>query len=78
MNARSDPPELRDCSPAAKRVYDALHEADKALSKSQLSQETRHAEHTIKKALSELRSEDLIVGWGWPKKYQLTDDANGY
>ena len=60
-----------DLSPAARRVYDALDEADSALSKSTLVEETHHAERTIDSALSELRAENLVVGWGWPRRYRL-------
>jgi len=71
MADESLPPGYHDLSPAARRVYDALDEADGALSKSSLSDETHHAERTVKDALAELRAEDLIVGWGWPRRYRL-------
>jgi predicted transcriptional regulator len=55
-----DPPALGDCSPAAQRVFDALEEADEALSRSELQQRTRHAESTTIEALGDLRDAGLV------------------
>jgi hypothetical protein len=71
MTEPDDPPALSECSPAAKRTFDALRRADRALSKRDLVEETRYAERTIDSALSELRAENLVVGWGWPRRYRL-------
>lgn len=74
MSETDDPPALSECSPAARRVYDALDRADGALSKRALADETRHAERTIRGAIAELRSHDLVAGWGYPRQYRLTDE----
>lgn len=69
-----DPPALRDCSPAAQRVFDVLEEADDALSKHAIARETRHTESTVRTAIAELREHDLVSGWGWPRRYRVSDD----
>jgi len=56
----ADPPALRTLSPAAKRAYDTLREADEALSRSELQQRTRHAESTTIEALGDLRDAGLV------------------
>ena len=58
--ADADPPELRALSPAAKRAYDTLREADEALSRAELQQRTRHAESTVIEALGNLREAGLV------------------
>lgn len=67
----SDSAELDDLSPAAKQVYDALDCADNTLTKAALADEIDHTERTVKGALAELRAQDCIEAWDWPRRYRL-------
>lgn len=72
----ADPPELRTLSPAAKRAYDTLREADEALSRAELARRTRHADSTARKALADLREADLIERRDtWPIPLYGTEDG---
>lgn len=73
MPETDDPPALRECDKAAKRVYDTLARADDPLSRRDLARRTRYAERSIDAALAELRAADLVTRWGWPHRYRLAD-----
>ena len=73
----SDPTKFDSLSPTARQVYDALDCADSALTIDTLADEIQNTERTAKGALAELRAQDRIEAWDWPRQYRLAPTSPG-